>query len=79
MKNIVTYKSRISIYISTVVWALIILATSLLLLYNVEITDHFSHIILMQFANSISFCYCISIGCAAIIDITEKKIKNERR
>lgn len=74
--NLITKKSKAIIYISTIIWSIIMLIISAMMYLEIQISDHFSHFILLEFAKSIISCYIISIGCASIIDIVNKKVNN---
>lgn len=69
----ITSKSKIAIYISTVIWSVIMMIISAMLYFDIEISNHFTYYILMELASAITLCYSISIGCACIIDYTVKK------
>ena len=69
----ISKQSKIALYVSTCLWALIMLIICLLMHYQIQISEHFSYYILLEFAKAIDLWYIICIFGAFAIDITNKK------
>ncbi len=74
MKTIAKVSKRI-IYLSTIIWSLTILIISLFMHYGIQVSNHFTYYILLEFAKAICLSYVISIAAAFIVDIDSKKNK----
>ena len=65
--------SKISLYIITILWSIIMLITSYLIAFGINISTHFSYNILIEFAESIALWYVISIAIILLFEIDKIK------
>lgn len=72
MKSI-SKKSRITIYVTTLLWCAIMTFVCAMLYFKVEISNYHSYYILHEFSKAIALWYVFSIACACILDLNDKK------
>lgn len=72
MMNKITKQAEIIIKATTCLWALLMIVTSCMMYFEVEIHTHQSVNILLEFSKSVTLWYVLSILTAFLIDRTTK-------
>ena len=65
--------SRIALFISTGLWAVIMLVISILMYCKIDVSQHFSYYVLLEFSKAIDLWYILCVLSAFAIDVTNKK------
>lgn len=71
----ISKQSKTALFASTGLWSLITLVICVLIFYQVQVSEHFSYYILLEFSKAIDLWYILCVFCAFAIDIANKKKK----